>query len=79
MCFIRLLRRRRMSAFESFQAMAFSMDLKRAKAGDVNAQIMVGNAYEFGRGVKKSWRKARKWYGKAAAQGDPLAKAMLER
>ena len=44
--------------------------LKEAKAGDVQAQYLLGNSYMNGSvGFSKSYRKAIKWYTKAAKQG----------
>ena len=40
-----------------------------AKAGDVDAQMIVANAYFSGSGGKKSLPEARKWYELAAKQG----------
>ena len=41
----------------------------RAKDGDVEAQFMLGAAYDGGVGVRANGRKAKKWYGKAAENG----------
>jgi TPR repeat protein len=44
-----------------------------AKAGDVEAQLVVGDAYFYGRGVSEDHKEARKWYGMAADRNDPHA------
>src|SRR5580765_2780486 len=51
--------------------------LKNASKGDVNAQFMLGLAYEFGRGVAKDSTEAAHWYEKAANAGDPGAQTHL--
>ncbi|KAG0274205.1 hypothetical protein BGZ95_010007 [Linnemannia exigua] len=40
--------------------------LKRAKVGDVNSQLALGDMYKEGRGVKKNYNESMKWYRKAA-------------
>ena len=50
-----------------------------AQSGDRDAQYRVGDAFEHGRGVKPSSADAVEWYRKAAAQGQPDAKASLAR
>ncbi len=46
---------------------------ERAKRGDINAQIMLGEAYYNGEKVDKNYSKARELFEKAAAQGEPKA------
>ncbi|MCG8621050.1 MAG: sel1 repeat family protein [Proteobacteria bacterium] len=41
----------------------------RAEAGDPDAQYEVGYAYFTGNGTKQSYKRARKWYERAAKQG----------
>jgi TPR repeat protein len=48
-----------------------------ATAGDLDAQIAVGNVYFFGGAVKQDRAEARKWYGMAAKQNDPQASRKL--
>src|SRR5271157_6078927 len=43
--------------------------LKRAQAGDVAAQIKIGNMYAIGDGVHRDPDKAMDWFKKAADQG----------
>lgn len=52
----------------------FSSELKKAEAGDAEAQFFTGRAYDRGEGVPQDYAKARAMYEKAAAQGN--AKAM---
>ncbi len=42
---------------------------KKATAGDAEAQIALGLAYDQGRGIEQDRRKAAEWFGKAAVQG----------
>ena len=43
---------------------------KAAAAGDAEAQTKLGERYNKGRGVRKNYKEAVKWYHKAAEQGD---------
>jgi TPR repeat protein len=45
----------------------------KAQAGDTNAQVELGQAYEEGHGVKQSDEEAAKWYLEAAKHGNPTA------
>ena len=45
-------------------------NIKKAEAGDAEAQVQVGYAYRKGEGVDKDLKKAAFWYRKAADQGD---------
>jgi len=51
--------------------------LKAAAKGEVKAELMLGMAYEFGRGVAQDFSAAAHWYEKAAAAGEPHAQALL--
>jgi uncharacterized protein len=44
-----------------------------AKAGDVQAQLVVADAYFYGRGVNEDHQESRKWYSMAADKNDPQA------
>lgn len=44
-----------------------------ARAGDVEAQLVVADVYFYGRGVKGDHAEARKWYAMAADRKNPLA------
>ena len=44
----------------------------------MNAQARLGASYYMGQGVEKSVVEARKWFRKAAEQGDERAKKFLE-
>ena len=44
-----------------------------AEQGDAGAQINLGTMYVNGKGVTKSYLEARKWFSKAAAQGNEVA------
>jgi len=49
----------------------------KAEAGDAQAQVDLGRAYDDGNGVKQSDELAAKWYQKAAEQGNPEAQNIL--
>ena len=51
--------------------------LEMVKTGDAGAQTALGQKYELGKGVKKSQTRAKEWYQRAVAQGDPLAMFLL--
>ena len=44
-----------------------------AQQGDVDAQIVLGDIYGYGLGIKRDPAKALNWYHKAAQQGNPEA------
>lgn len=46
--------------------------------GQVGAQYILATMYEKGLGVPQDLRLARSWYERAAAQGDPAARAKLK-
>jgi TPR repeat protein len=52
---------------ENFQA-AYEIAVPLATKGNVGAQLMLGEMYEFGRGVKPDIGNAMRWYESAAAQ-----------
>jgi TPR repeat protein len=49
------------------------MIMKKAEQGDALAQCALGRRYQSGDSVAQDLEKAGEWYGKAAAQGAPLA------
>ena len=51
---------------------------KAAEGGYVDAQLAIGHAYLWGRGVPRDRDKARYWLEKAAAQGDQQAQKYLD-
>lgn len=51
--------------------------LKRAEAGDANAQNQLGVFYSEGRGVPQNYPEAKDWFKKAADQGHPDAQVNL--
>ncbi|HHF6577579.1 TPA: tetratricopeptide repeat protein [Haemophilus influenzae] len=55
----------------------FKFLLPLAEQGNALAQLMLGNMYANGLGVKQDDVEAVKWYRKAAEQGDAKAQAML--
>lgn len=55
----------------------FSLNMKKAKKGDAEAQRLVAFAYENGTGVKQNGKKALEWFGKAAEGGDMQAQVRL--
>ena len=50
---------------------------KKAAAGDAEAQTTLGVRYANGRGVRKNYKEAVKWYRKAAEQGNAEAQNNL--
>ncbi len=48
-----------------------------AQQGDANAQVLIGEKYEFGAGVPANVMMAIQWYGLAARQGHPDAQLYL--
>ena len=64
---------------QDVQTRIFRYFLTKARAGDPNAEFIVGNLYENGKGVPQDKQKARKWYEKAAAQGNQSARNRLDR
>lgn len=50
---------------------------KAADLGDAKAQLLLGQKYAKGQGVKKNDAEAAKWYHKAAEQGHYLGQGML--
>lgn len=57
----------------------FSTIVKRAKAGDVQSQLALGEAYEEGKNVTKDFLSAANWYKRALRQGDVEATFRLAR
>ena len=51
--------------------------MKAARQGHVDAQVMVGLAYQKGRGVEQDYRKAVIFYGAAAEEGSAVGSLML--
>ena len=54
----------------------FSLRIAAAK-GDAGAQFEVATRYAQGRGVKRDYSEAAKWYGRAAGQGHAIAQYRL--
>ena len=50
-----------------------------AEQGNPDAQYSLGYCYESGKGVKQNIKEAKKWYTKAAKQGDEQAIQDLEK
>ena len=50
---------------------------RKAEAGDAKAQLLLGEAYAFGYGVRKKFSEAAKWYERAGQQGNALAQFSL--
>jgi len=49
----------------------------KARQGDADAQIRLGELYSKGRGVPQDHAQARSWYAKAASLGHPIAQNNL--
>jgi TPR repeat protein len=57
---------------------SFARNMKKAAAGDADAQYFIGVMYDTGgEGAPKDPAKAREWYEKSAAQGRTTAMALL--
>jgi TPR repeat protein len=52
--------------------------MKAAEQGDADAQLEVGEAYRYGKGVEQDEEKAFKWWKLAAEQGHERAKYNLD-
>ena len=50
---------------------------RAALRGDQEAQLYLGDAYTFGRGVEEDLEKAVEWYSKSANQGNAQAQDMM--
>ena len=64
---------------QTLDVLPFEKKLKLAKAGDEDAQVAVGKAYEQGGDTGINRVEAAKWYGKAADQGNVEAMFRLAR
>ena len=53
--------------------MVFDFQMKLAQKGNAEAQLVVGEMYETGRGVDKDMEQAMAWISKAAEQGNKAA------
>ncbi len=60
------------------QVQIFQYFMAKAQNGNANAEYIVGTLYEAGKGVPKNEPEAKKWYQKAATQGNQLAKDKLD-
>lgn len=60
-------------AWQAYRAGRYEAALKELKAlaegGDVDARYYLGTLYSDGKAVKRDYRRAVEWYGKAAARG----------
>jgi hypothetical protein len=50
---------------------------QQAESGDIVAQRELGEVYDFGRGVRRDYAEAAKWYQMAAEHGDAIAQNNL--
>ncbi len=62
---------------QSEDEIEFKKCLTKAQAGDVNAQVKLGNCYYDGKGIPQNYEKAVEWYTKAAKQGNAKAQCNL--
>ena len=51
----------------------FAENIEKAKAGDSNAQLEIGNCYFNGNGVAKDYEQAMKWWKKSASKNNSVA------
>ena len=66
-------------AAQSLDALPFGKKLDLAKAGDEEAQIAVGRAYELGQSVAQNKVEAARWYQRAGRAGNVEAQFRLGR
>ena len=64
---------------QGLQELPFDKQLKLAKVGDVDAQYVVGLAFETGRDAKLDEAEAARWFRQAALQGNVEAQFHLAR
>lgn len=57
----------------TFAQTALSPQISKAESGDLQAQLSVAQAYQYGLGAEKDIQEATHWYERAADQGSPLA------
>ena len=62
---------------QALQELPFDKQMKLAKVGDVDAQYLVGLAFETGEGAKADEAEAARWFRKAALQGNVEAQYHL--
>jgi TPR repeat protein len=65
------------AAHRGDHVMALNLWRPVAEKGDADAQISLGLAYYFGKGARRDYAEAAKWYGLAAQQGNASAQASL--
>ena len=56
---------------------AYQLARSLAEEGDVEAQVLLGRMFAWGRGVPRDQSEAVKWFRKAAEQGHGLAQSIL--
>lgn len=61
----------------AFGAGEISQILEQAENGSSEAQLKLGQAYQYGRGLPQDYQKALHWYEKAASQGEAEAQRPL--
>ncbi len=66
-------------AQETGTPLQFTVIVNRAKIGDAEAQLALGEAYEKGQNVEKSYLKAATWYKQSLRQGNLEATFRLAR
>ena len=65
---------------ENYKPEPFSEELlKKAEAGDAEAQCKLAGAYREGRGIEKNDGESRKWLNRSAASGFAIAELILAR
>ncbi|MBF0411025.1 MAG: SEL1-like repeat protein [Candidatus Riflebacteria bacterium] len=61
----------------SYQVVKFNETLKKAKQGDINAQLLIGSMYYKSEVVKQSYKESFNWVKKAANQGNTFAQCLI--
>jgi hypothetical protein len=55
----------------------YNANIAFAEEGLSESQFVIGTLHEFGLGVAQDYEKAAEWFGRAAAQGHPMAQLSL--
>jgi len=63
--------------YQGDYAAALAEFLPLARAGNPDAQAYIGAMYNDGKGVPQNYKKAAKWYRRAAERGDGIAQRRL--
>lgn len=68
----------RVNSFRNYK-MAFRIHESLAHQGNVKAQEALGYMYEYGKGIKQDYKKAKEWYKKSCDNGEQKACDVYEK